>query len=174
LAQAGSFGYQIRNKPMTQSKWFAARNKRRIGPVSFSRLRELAAAGKLLPTDMVLEAGAQKWTPAGSVTGIFAKPALAGSEAATSRPSCLGSVNPQAGVASRFLALAEAQVVPEAANCVQCGICSFNCPMGIDVRAHAWRGKPIFDSHCITCAECVNRCPRDVLRFERLPPIRSR
>jgi NAD-dependent dihydropyrimidine dehydrogenase PreA subunit len=40
--------------------------------------------------------------------------------------------------------------------------------MGIDVRAHAWRGLAIHDSHCLTCAECVKRCPRDVLRFERL------
>jgi heterodisulfide reductase subunit C len=69
---------------------------------------------------------------------------------------------------TRHAVLSEAQVVPEAANCVQCGMCSFNCPMGIDVRAHAWRGKPIRDSHCLTCSECVKRCPRGVLRFERI------
>jgi ferredoxin len=74
-----------------------------------------------------------------------------------------------AAFASRHQALTEAQVVPDAARCVQCGICSYNCPMGIDVRAHAWRGKAIFDSHCLTCSECVSRCPRGVLRFERLP-----
>jgi Pyruvate/2-oxoacid:ferredoxin oxidoreductase delta subunit len=65
--------------------------------------------------------------------------------------------------------LSEAQVVPEASICVQCGMCTYNCPMGIDVRAHAWRGKAIRDSHCLTCSECVNRCPRGVLRFERIP-----
>ena len=65
--------------------------------------------------------------------------------------------------------LSEAQVVPDAAICVQCGMCTYNCPMGIDVRAHAWRGKAIRDSHCLTCSECVNRCPRGVLRFERIP-----
>src|SRR2546423_7677575 len=65
--------------------------------------------------------------------------------------------------------LSEAQVVPEASICVQCGMCTYNCPMGIDVRAHAWRGKPIRDSHCLTCSECVNRCPRGGLRFERIP-----
>lgn len=70
---------------------------------------------------------------------------------------------------SAFDVLAQAQVVPDAANCVQCGMCSYNCPMGIDVRAHAWRGKSIRDSHCLTCSECVNRCPRGVLRFERIP-----
>jgi heterodisulfide reductase subunit C len=69
---------------------------------------------------------------------------------------------------SRHQALSEAQVVPDASRCVQCGICSYNCPIGIDVRAHAWRGRPIHDSHCLTCSECVNRCPRGVLAFERI------
>jgi heterodisulfide reductase subunit C len=50
---------------------------------------------------------------------------------------------------------------------VQCGICSFNCPIGIDVRRHARRGEPVKDSHCLTCGECVARCPRGVLCFER-------
>jgi len=68
----------------------------------------------------------------------------------------------------RYAALSEGQVVPEAMRCVQCGICSYNCPINIDVRAHAWRGLPIHDSHCITCGQCVARCPRGVLRFERI------
>jgi ferredoxin len=64
-------------------------------------------------------------------------------------------------------ALAAGHVVPEKARCVQCGICSFNCPIGIDVRRHAWLGEHIDDSHCLTCGECVRRCPRGVLRFEK-------
>lgn len=70
---------------------------------------------------------------------------------------------------SRHQVLAEAQVVPDPTICVQCGMCSYNCPMGIDVRGHAWRGQAIHDSHCLTCSECVRRCPRGVLRFERIP-----
>jgi heterodisulfide reductase subunit C len=69
---------------------------------------------------------------------------------------------------SRQQLLSEAQVVPEAVRCVQCGICSYNCPIGIDVRSHARRGQPIQDSHCLTCGECVKRCPRGVLSFERI------
>ncbi len=64
-------------------------------------------------------------------------------------------------------ALAEGMVVPESARCVQCGICSYHCPIGIDVRRHAWTGTPISDSLCLTCGECVSRCPRGVLTFER-------
>jgi len=65
----------------------------------------------------------------------------------------------------RRQALTVAWVVPEPASCVQCGICSFNCPMGIDIRAYAWRGEPVRDSRCITCGECISRCPRGVLYF---------
>ncbi len=73
----------------------------------------------------------------------------------------------------RRQALAQAQVVPQAVRCVQCGICSYNCPLGIDVRAHAHAGRPVVDRYCITCGECVARCPRGVLRFEadRVPAL---
>ena len=67
----------------------------------------------------------------------------------------------------RYAVLSEGYIVPDAVRCVQCGICSYNCPIGIDVRGHAWRNQPINDSHCLTCGECVARCPRGVLRFER-------
>ena len=63
--------------------------------------------------------------------------------------------------------LAEGKVVPEPGRCVQCGICSYNCPIGIDVRRHALLGVPVKDSHCLTCGECVERCPRGVLHFEK-------
>jgi ferredoxin len=63
-------------------------------------------------------------------------------------------------------ALATAWVVPEPSRCVQCGVCTFNCPVGIDVRRHVWRGEPVKDSYCLTCGECVKRCPRGLLRFE--------
>ena len=69
--------------------------------------------------------------------------------------------------ATRRQALVEGHVVPEADRCVQCGICSYSCPIGIDVRKHAWNGEPVNDSYCLTCGECVARCPRGVLRFER-------
>jgi ferredoxin len=62
--------------------------------------------------------------------------------------------------------LATGQVVPEQERCIQCGICSFNCPIGTDVRLHACLGDYVEDSYCLTCGECVERCPRGVLHFE--------
>jgi len=69
--------------------------------------------------------------------------------------------------AVRRESLVAGQVVPDLVRCVQCGICTYSCPIGIDVRRHAWLGQPIKDSHCLTCGECIARCPRGVLRFER-------
>ena len=66
----------------------------------------------------------------------------------------------------RRRAITTAYVVAEPIRCVECGICNFNCPLGIDVRSHARLGQPIADSHCLTCGECVARCPRGTLRFE--------
>jgi heterodisulfide reductase subunit C len=62
-----------------------------------------------------------------------------------------------------------ARVVPQAIRCVQCGICSYNCPVGLNVRAHAAVGAPVSSAHCLTCGECVRRCPRGVLRLELIP-----
>jgi NAD-dependent dihydropyrimidine dehydrogenase PreA subunit len=64
-------------------------------------------------------------------------------------------------------ALVEGHVVPDPARCVQCGICTYNCPIGIDIRAHAWLGVAVNRSECLACGECVARCPRGVLRFEQ-------
>lgn len=66
---------------------------------------------------------------------------------------------------TRAEVLAAGQVVPDPARCVQCGICSYNCPLGLDVRAYVWRGEPLADARCLTCGQCVGRCPRGALRF---------
>jgi len=67
----------------------------------------------------------------------------------------------------RHKVLATGHVVPDSSRCVQCGICTYNCPIGIDVRAHVWRAEAVTRSECLTCGECVARCPRGVLRFEQ-------
>ena len=69
--------------------------------------------------------------------------------------------------ANRRRVLAVGHVVPDSSRCVQCGICTYNCPIGIDVRIYVWGGKSIKHSECLTCGECVARCPRGVLRFRQ-------
>ena len=57
------------------------------------------------------------------------------------------------------------QVTSDASRCVQCGICGYNCPVGIEVREYARRGESVTDSRCITCGECVEKCPRGTLKW---------
>jgi ferredoxin len=71
--------------------------------------------------------------------------------------------------AQKHARLASQAVVPDPLRCVQCGICSYNCPLGIDVRLHALQGLAVVESKCLTCGECVKRCPRGVLRFDAAP-----
>jgi NAD-dependent dihydropyrimidine dehydrogenase PreA subunit len=66
---------------------------------------------------------------------------------------------------AKYRTLAAGWVTPEPRRCVQCGVCSFNCPMSIDVRRYAWLAAPVTDPGCLTCGECVKRCPRGLLRF---------
>ena len=63
-------------------------------------------------------------------------------------------------------AMVSAVVVAERVRCVECGVCTYNCPLGIDVRSHVREGLPVADGYCLTCGECVARCPRGTLRFE--------
>lgn len=61
---------------------------------------------------------------------------------------------------------APGHVAADASRCVQCGICGYNCPMGIDVRSHARQGLPVIAAGCLECGACINVCPRGTLSWE--------
>jgi ferredoxin len=61
----------------------------------------------------------------------------------------------------------DALVTPDPTRCVQCGICGFNCPVGIPVRDYACRGRIVDDLRCVQCGKCVEVCPRGTLRWTR-------
>jgi hypothetical protein len=67
------FGEDAETPPVTDSTWYLARGKQKYGPYSTEQLRQFAAEGKIAPTDMLLQAGVQKWTLASSVQGLFPK-----------------------------------------------------------------------------------------------------
>lgn len=58
-----------------------------------------------------------------------------------------------------------AQVVPDPTRCVQCGVCGYNCPVGIPVRDYARQGLVVDDPRCVQCGQCVEVCPRGTLRW---------
>lgn len=64
------------------------------------------------------------------------------------------------------------QVTTDATRCVQCGICGYNCPVGIEVREYARRGENVTDSRCISCGACIEKCPRGTVKWG--PAIRLR
>jgi uncharacterized membrane protein len=54
------------------TEWYYAKNGQQNGPVSFEKLRDLAANGMLDPAkDLVWNGTMKDWTPAGQVEGIF-------------------------------------------------------------------------------------------------------
>jgi heterodisulfide reductase subunit C len=71
---------------------------------------------------------------------------------------------------SRYRLLSAAYVASETARCVQCGVCSYNCPLGNDVRARVRRGRRTTHA-CLMCGECVRRCPRGVLTLNRMTAL---
>ncbi|MGI0133753.1 MAG: DUF4339 domain-containing protein [Candidatus Micrarchaeaceae archaeon] len=52
-------------------QWYYSRNGQQHGPISEAELKQLAAVGKLKPTDMIWQEGMDNWVSAGSVKGLF-------------------------------------------------------------------------------------------------------
>src|SRR6516164_9826622 len=56
-------------------RWFLAKNRHKLGPFTANQLQEMARAGQLVPTDMVLSEGDPRWVAASAVKGLFPPPA---------------------------------------------------------------------------------------------------
>ena len=52
------------------SPWYIARGKQKVGPHTYEEMRQMAASGQLLPSDMVLNEGSRQWVHAGDVPGL--------------------------------------------------------------------------------------------------------
>ncbi len=85
---------------------------------------------------------------------------------ATMAHGCMRDVQRLPTDLDRVRLLARGLVIPEPGRCVQCGMCEFNCPMGIEIRRFSRAARPVTDRRCILCGACVARCPRGTLRFE--------
>ncbi len=62
-------------------------------------------------------------------------------------------------------------IVPEKGKCIDCNICNQYCQMGIDIKSRALQGVPVtlVDTPCVGCAECVMRCPMEILHLGEVP-----
>lgn len=52
-------------------RWYVARDRKKYGPYALAQLKQLAASGKIQPSDMVLAEGTQQWKPARDIRGLF-------------------------------------------------------------------------------------------------------
>lgn len=64
----------------------------------------------------------------------------------------------------RLLRLPGLHIAAKPEACVSCAKCNTVCPMSIDVKEQA-AGGHIADVECIVCGECVDACPKKVLRY---------
>lgn len=63
------------------------------------------------------------------------------------------------------------KISAESGKCIDCNICNQYCQMGIDIKSRALQGKPVtlVDTPCVGCAECVMRCPMEILHIGEVP-----
>lgn len=55
----------------TKDAWFYGRDAQKVGPLRLEQLQQLAAAGQLQPSDMVLQEGGTKWMAAKEIKNLF-------------------------------------------------------------------------------------------------------
>ena len=66
-------------------KWYYSREGQQRGPLTPSQIKELVAAGKLTPTDLIWKEGLESWIPASRLKGLFSQETLAESGAQESQ-----------------------------------------------------------------------------------------
>lgn len=50
-------------------------------------------------------------------------------------------------------------------KCIDCKLCTKNCPMGLDVH-HMVKDNHIDEYECSMCGECVDHCPKKVISYK--------
>lgn len=73
----------------------------------------------------------------------------------------------------RLLRLPGLYVSAHKEECISCGKCDRNCPMGLEVKEMAKAGE-ITSMECIQCGACINVCPQNVLYYKMNPSNKSR
>ncbi|MEE2641392.1 MAG: NAD(P)-binding domain-containing protein [Planctomycetota bacterium] len=63
------------------------------------------------------------------------------------------------------------RISAEKGKCIDCNMCNQYCQMGIDIKSRALMGEPVtlVDTPCVGCAECVIRCPMEILHIGEIP-----
>ncbi len=65
-------GHAVEVPATPASRWFLARNKKKLGPYTWQQLLTLAKRGDVGRDDMLLQEGTKQWLPADTVGALFA------------------------------------------------------------------------------------------------------
>ena len=57
------------------------------------------------------------------------------------------------------------KIVTDNTKCLQCNQCNSVCPMSIDIKTMAQKGKPVTTLRCVGCGHCVDACPSRNLSY---------
>ena len=83
---------------------------------------------------------------------------------------CLLSPFMTAGrLAGRLAGTPQLHLEAESEKCIDCRLCTKNCPMSLDVNSMVRRGS-MFSPECISCGACVDVCPKKVISFSWSAP----
>ena len=66
----------------------------------------------------------------------------------------------------RLIKIPGLYLIPKKERCIECGRCTKECPMDIDVQAMVINEKMQSDE-CIMCLNCVDICPKDAISTKR-------
>ena len=58
------------------------------------------------------------------------------------------------------------RVRPTGTECLGCGLCAEQCPMGIDVMGSIQGAGSVSNTECILCATCIDSCPAGALAIQ--------
>ncbi|MGE5412111.1 MAG: 4Fe-4S binding protein [Clostridiales bacterium] len=73
---------------------------------------------------------------------------------------------PIGGLQSLYSKLGLIKVKIDHDKCINCGACTKNCQMSVNVAKHIENyGPAISDGRCISCGDCIDRCPKKALQF---------
>ena len=56
------------------------------------------------------------------------------------------------------------QLTPDPSRCIDCGKCTKECPMGLDVNGMV-RNREKENADCILCANCADTCPQGAITY---------
>jgi len=90
-------------------KWRIKRGDKIAGEVPSSKVRQLAAAGKLRKTDLLCKEGTEKWVPAGNVKGLWQTNSPSQSQAVSAKDQQTPQAAPTPPLASAQTSPAKAQ-----------------------------------------------------------------